>query len=75
MDKRKRCEHPDCTRQPAFNVAGARVGRFCGAHKEAGMVDVTSKRCEHPDCASRPAFDVAGARVGRASRRGAVQRL
>jgi hypothetical protein len=64
--KHKRCEFPDCKKQPAFNVEGALVRRFCAEHKEPGMVDVKSKRCEFTDCRSlNPVFNEEGATTGR----------
>ena len=61
----KRCEHEGCKSQPAFNVKGAKRGRFCKDHKEIGMVNVRNKRCEHEGCKSQPAFNVEGATKGR----------
>ena len=64
--KRKRltsCEHSGCTiLNPVFGVEGGKA-RFCGTHKEAGMVDVKSKRCEHDGCTSQPVFGVEGGKA------------
>jgi hypothetical protein len=56
----RRCEEEGCASQPNFNVEGEARGRFCEAHKRAGMVDVKSKRCEEEGCASRSSYGLPG---------------
>lgn len=51
----RRCQTPDCKRQPSYGYEGKRAC-FCAAHKEEGMVDVVSRRCEWPDCRRRPLY-------------------
>ncbi len=46
----KKCEHPGCSTQPAFNVEGEKNGRFCFDHKLDNMVDVISPRCKTELC-------------------------
>ena len=44
MDVRnRRCEEPDCTRQPSYGKEGQRR-QFCFTHKRPGDVDVKSTR-------------------------------
>lgn len=44
MDVRnRRCEHPECTRQPSYGKEGQRR-QFCFTHKREGDVDVKSTR-------------------------------
>ena len=52
-------------KQPAFNVPGCKVGRFCSKHKEAGMVDVKHAKCEHPGCMKEPYFNVPSSKTCR----------
>jgi len=55
------CEASDCAKWPSFNAFGEKKARFCGAHKEDGMVDVMNKRwCLEDGCSKRPAFNVEG---------------
>ena len=48
--KRKRCAHPDCSRQPYYNFEGQAKALYCAQHKEPDMVDVKHKRCKTPLC-------------------------
>ena len=62
----KRCEHPECTARPLFNLIGQKRGRFCKAHKTIEMVDLHHKQCEHPECTSlNPVFNLIGQKRGR----------
>ena len=58
--KNKRCEHVECSLQPAFNVKGETRGRFCATHKEVGMINVVSKRCDHPECTTKASYGFPG---------------
>ncbi|CAN0509305.1 unnamed protein product, partial [Scytosiphon promiscuus] len=46
----RRCSHPDCTRQPRFNMKGIRPAVYCNQHAEDGMVDVYSRHCSLASC-------------------------
>jgi hypothetical protein len=58
--KSKRCEHPDCVKQPTYNLPGETKARFCTKHRQEGMVNVKDKRCEHPDCSKIPNYNLPG---------------
>ena len=53
----RKCKHPGCAKRPSFNREGEKA-RFCGDHKEDGMVNVKNKRCEM--CDKRPNFNMEG---------------
>ena len=57
--------HPGCTKRPQFNVEGQSSGKFCGAHKEPGMMNVMNKRCEHLGCTKQPKFNMEGNSSGK----------
>jgi len=59
----KKCTHPDCKKQPAFNYEGYNFGVYCATHKLEAMVDVKNKTCTHPDCKIRPNFNYEGKRI------------
>ena len=52
----KKCEK--CDRQPTFHTFNVKKARFCGEHKDSGMVDVTCTSCEK--CDRRPVYGFAG---------------
>ena len=54
----KKCEL--CDRQPSFALPGERA-RFCGTHREVGMVDVKNKTCEL--CDAQASFALPGKRA------------
>jgi len=51
--------------RPSYNARGERKGRFCGAHKLPGMVDVKHRTCEQDGCELHPVFNARGERKGR----------
>ncbi len=63
--KDKKCEHPGCLKQPAFNVEGEKNGRFCKEHSLPNMANVKDKKCEHPGCLKIPNFNIEGEKNGR----------
>eukprot|EP01050_Picozoa_sp_SAG11_P019468 SAG11_NODE_3106_length_2685_cov_1.434648_2_plen_197_part_00 len=52
----KRCEHPDCLKQPSFGNNQTRVVRWCADHKYLGDVNIINKRCYKPGCIVRPHY-------------------
>lgn len=43
--RRKRCQYDGCTKSPSFNYDGIKVAKYCNAHKEPGMINVTRRLC------------------------------
>ncbi len=60
----RRCEVPDCVRQPNHGWAGSKSTR-CGDHKLEGMVGVASRRCEFEGCTKQPNFGLRGGKAVR----------
>eukprot|EP00903_Cladosiphon_okamuranus_P012942 g12084.t1 len=58
---KRRCADGDCQLGASFGMPG-KPARFCSAHKDAGMVNVTHRRCEEPRCERQPSFNFAGMR-------------
>ena len=58
--KNKKCEHPACTKIPAFNNVDEKNGKYCADHKTSLMVNVRSKKCEQPSCTKQPSFNNIG---------------
>jgi hypothetical protein len=54
------CEFPECKKNAYFNTEGTKIGRFCSAHKENGMINVKDKRCLTEGCSQRPSFNILG---------------
>ena len=61
----RHCEHAECNKQPFFNHEGETTARFCGEHKEDGMVNVKSKTCENVNCKKIPVFNHEGETTAR----------
>ena len=40
-----------CQKRPTFNFPGVKPAKFCGSHKEEGMVNVVSPLCAAGACA------------------------
>lgn len=53
------CEFMNCSKRPSCNYPGERFGRYCGAHKLSGMINVMYKRCEATGCTKMPGFNFA----------------
>ncbi len=58
--KSRRCAAEGCNKYPAFNVPGENTARYCGDHRQAGMIDVHNKRCNSEGCIKRPTFNYPG---------------
>merc|ERR1719421_574152 len=58
------CAQAGCTKRPTFNVAGAKGGLYCAAHRQDGMIDVTHKTCARAGWSRRPTFNVRGEKGG-----------
>ncbi len=56
----KKCEHPDCSKIPNYNLPEETKAKFCNEHKLEGMENVKSKKCEHPDCSKIPNYNIPG---------------
>ena len=63
--KHNKCEHPDCSKQPNYNLPGETKGKFCNEHRLEGMIDIKHNKCEHPDCETRPNYNLPGETRGR----------
>lgn len=63
-ERKNRYPCEKCSKHPYFNIPGQNKGRFCGEHKEEGMVNVLSIKCEHENCTSQPCFNFEG-KLGR----------
>lgn len=59
--KSRRCAADGCNKYPAFNVPGENTARYCGDHRQQGMIDVHNKRCNFEGCIKRPTFNYPGA--------------
>lgn len=46
---KRRCADGDCQLGASFGMPG-KSAKYCSAHKDAGMVNVTHRRCEEPRC-------------------------
>lgn len=54
------CEHAGCElRSRNFDVPGGK-GRFCGLHKQEGMVNVRMPNCESEGCSTKPMYGFKG---------------
>ena len=53
----KRCNGPNCNKQPSFNYLNETKALYCKEHKKDNMVDIKSKRCNGPNCNTRPTFN------------------
>lgn len=58
--KSRRCAAEGCNKYPAFNLPGENTARFCGDHRQQGMIDVHNKRCAFEGCQKRPTFNYVG---------------
>ena len=58
--KSKTCIHPDCKKQPTFNIEGVLNALYCSEHKLEGMVNIRSKQCIHPDCEIIASYNIEG---------------
>ncbi len=58
--KSRRCAAEGCNKYPAFNLPGENTARFCGDHRQPGMIDVHNKRCAFEGCQKRPTFNYVG---------------
>ena len=59
------CKHEGCKKHAIYNFEGE-PPRYCGEHKEKGMVDVKNQRCEHAGCKSlNPTFNFEGEKKGK----------
>lgn len=54
VNKRKKCAHPSCIKQPSHFMEGSKTAEFCGGHAQEGMVNVVGKICVHPSCCKWP---------------------
>ncbi|CAN0115909.1 unnamed protein product, partial [Ectocarpus fasciculatus] len=61
--RRKRCNHAGCNTKPVFGEEGSNKTKFCGQHRKAGMVNLTTKRCGHSGCEATPSYGVEGSKV------------
>ena len=48
--KNKTCIHPDCKKQPIYNIEGESKALYCASHKLEEMVNVISKTCNNEWC-------------------------
>ena len=55
-----RCSHFSCTKNPSFNVKGAKTAICRTQHAAVDMVDVRSKRCFHHSCMKYPSVEKCG---------------
>jgi hypothetical protein len=55
----RKCQGSECKKSASFDILGGK-GKFCLAHREPGMVNVTNKKCEFESCLTAACFDVAG---------------
>lgn len=60
--KSRRCAAEGCNKYPAFNIPGENTARYCGDHRQQGMIDVHNKRCNFEGCTKRPTFNYPGMR-------------
>ena len=61
----KRCIHPNCKKQPSYNLEDEKVAKYCSEHKLENMVDIVSKRCIHPTCNTRPIYNYQDEKVAK----------
>jgi len=54
------CHHPNCKKQPNYNVEGETKRLYCNEHKKEGMVDVKNKTCCEEGCKKQPNYNVEG---------------
>ena len=62
--KGKTCQDPFCLTLANYNAEGKRVGLYCNAHKEKGMVNVAMKKCLDPKCLTLPNYNTEGKKGG-----------
>ena len=56
----KTCIHPNCKKQPNYNIEGETKALYCSTHKLNGMVDIKHKTCIHPNCKTIPNYNIEG---------------
>ena len=56
------CEHEDCDKQASFNEKGLKKRRFCGEHRESGMIQLIKLPCEEPGCDKPASCNINGAK-------------
>jgi len=61
----QKCAHPECFKQPCFNLPDQLLGVFCAVHKTQEMVNVRERRCEHTDCVRKPVYNSPDEKRGR----------
>lgn len=54
----KRCEK--CDKKAYYNTPGSRSPRFCGIHREPGLVNVVCTKCKEDGCMKQPCFNFPG---------------
>ena len=54
----KRCEK--CDKKAYYNTPGLRSPRFCGVHREPGLVNVVCTKCKEDGCMKQPCFNFPG---------------
>ena len=51
--KSKTCIHPNCKKQPNFNMEGEKIALYCASHMLDGMIDIKNKTCKSSWCSTR----------------------
>jgi hypothetical protein len=62
--KNRTCTHPDCKKQPNYNIEGGKRGLYCSLHKTDGMINVIMTTCIHPECKTQPIYNIIGQTKG-----------
>ena len=61
--KSKRCIHPNCLKQPHFNLPNEIKRLFCSDHKLENMINIKSLKCEK--CSKFPSYNYPGETKGK----------
>mmetsp|Transcript_27030 Transcript_27030/g.50531 ORF Transcript_27030/g.50531 Transcript_27030/m.50531 type:complete len:470 (-) Transcript_27030:60-1469(-) len=62
--KGRLCEAMGCGMTPSFNFSDENKARFCGVHKEEGMVNIKAIFCEQNGCAKVANYNKEGEKSG-----------